>query len=65
MANFIIEKEVLELDLDASHKINEIDCVFTRLIEEDIEVEFVIVYRVVVCGVVVVVCDRRAVFCEG
>ena len=55
MANFIIEEEVLELNLDASDKVNKIDCVFTCIVEEDIEIEFVVVCGVVVCGVVV--CD--------
>ena len=55
MANFVIEEEVLELDLDSFDEIDEVDCVLTLFVEENGNIEFII-------NCVDVVCNRGAVF---
>jgi hypothetical protein len=57
VAQFVVEKKVLEFNLDSFYKINKVYCVFTLFIEKNIEVEFV-----VDCVIICVVCDGWAVF---
>ena len=51
MAEFVVEEEVLEFDLDTFYEIDEIDCFIAVFVEENIDIETVL-YFVVAIGVV-------------
>ena len=48
MAEFVVEEEVLEFDLDAFYKIDEIDCFIAVFIEEDIDIETVFYFVIAI-----------------